>query len=156
MQQDAGKQPKRPALRLGFDRDEWQYLSGAGNAAMARTIGLFLATVVGSGIAGIALDSIWRGEPGYWRVAVGLIFLFFGLLVHAGVRWASVALIGLFTADRVYGFLFAYMHRDPSYIAHPRLWLCEGTLAWATWTCVFAIGLRAERKQLASAITTNE
>lgn len=132
--------------RWTLSREERQWLGGTGDAAVARGFGFILAVLIGGGMVALGLNSaVLSHDPtGYLHLAVGMAFLVLGGFVIRGRRWASIGLMLLYTADRGYGNLIAYLDHSPNYRNHLVFWLCSGGLAWAAWMRVFYVAYRAE------------
>jgi hypothetical protein len=123
------------------------YLRGGGDAAIARSIGFFLAAVAVVAETVLGIVALWRDgqdAAGYERLAAALAYLVLGGLMRRGRSWAALGLMALYTIDRGIGNWTAYTEEYPYYAGHPGLWLCLGALGWAMWMRVFYVAYRLD------------
>ena len=135
-----------------YDPEEMRWLYGVPDAAQSRSAGFFLAAVVGMGVAATAGYSLGQGDMagGLGFFAESLAYLALGCLAYRGRRWASPALMALYTADPTITHLTGHMQGTTYFLDCTGLWPVDTLLIWAIWMRVYYVAFRAER-QAASA-----
>ena len=138
----------RPQRQWTFTPEEREYLRGVGDVATARKVGLFLAVLVGSGVAVLAMESLRRGHDteAYWHLAEGTALIVLGLLMHRGERWASLVLMMLFSVDPTAMHLVGHLHGTAYPADGLGPWPLGSLLAWACWMRVYYVAYRLERR----------
>ena len=135
-----------------YDPEEMRWLYGVPDAAQSRRVVFFLAALAALTIAATAGYSLRQGDAagGYCRFAESLALLALGCLAYRGRRWASLALMALYTVDPTITHLTGHMHGTTYFLDCTGLWPVDALLIWAFFMRVLYVAFRAER-QAASA-----